>query len=97
MKVQIKLRVNEKTDTRIKAYAGLTFDECFVVNGIKVVEGKNGLFVTNPSYKKSDGEYKDIAYPLDKKYRDMLSKAILEKYEKAIANNNENNTYVNFE
>lgn len=89
MKVKIKLRFNQKENSKIKAYVGLAFDECFVVNGIKLVEGKNGLFVAYPSYKNSDGEYKDIAYPLDKGYRDLLTKEIISKYEKEIDNHKE--------
>lgn len=100
MKVKIKLRVNTKK-SNIKAYVGLSFDECFVVNGIKVVEGNNGLFVGYPTFKNSNGEFKDIAYPLNKEYRDLLTQAILMKYEQEIDNHQENeketDSYHNFE
>lgn len=81
MNVKINVRVNQK-NSRIKAYVGVAFDECFAINGIKVVEGKNGLFVAYPSYQTTDGTYKDIAYPLNKGYREKLNNAIIEKYKK---------------
>ena len=73
------------------------------MNGLKVVDGKKGLFVAFPSFKSSDGTYKDIAYPLDKAYRAILTKAIITKYEKEIDNykekdnNEESNSQHNFE
>ena len=97
MNVKIKVRINKKNNNNIEAYVGLTFDECFAVNGLKVIDGKNGLFVAFPSYKTSDGTYRDIVYPLDKAYRDKLTKAIIEKYEKEIDNYHEKDSYTNFE
>lgn len=81
MNVKIRVKINKKKDSKIKAYVGVTFDECFAVNGLKVVDGKKGLFVAFPSYKVDDG-YVEIAYPLDKEYREMLTNAIINKYEK---------------
>ena len=97
MNVKIRVKINEKKDSNIKAYVGVTFDECFVVNGLKVVDGKKGLFVAYPSYKASDGTYKDIAYPLDKAYRAILTKAIISKYEKEIDNHKETDSNHSFE
>lgn len=64
----------------LKAFASITFDECFVVTGIKVLEGSKGLFIGMPSQKTSDGEYKDVVFPINKETRDFLSKVILDKY-----------------
>ena len=83
MKVEITI-YKTKSESKIKARVSLLFDKSFVVNGIKVVEGKNGLFVAFPSYQISDGTYKDIAYPLTKGYRENLCNAIIEKYKKEI-------------
>ena len=80
MNVKIKVRLNKEKNSNIEAYVGLTFDGCFAVNGVKIIDGKNGLFVAFPSYQTSDGAYKDIAYPLTKEYRKSLVNAIIEKY-----------------
>lgn len=97
MNVKIRVKINEKNDSNIKAYVSLTFDECFTVIGLKVVDGKNGLFVAYPSYRTSDGTYKDIAYPLNTDYREILSDAIINKYKKEIDNHKETDSYHNFE
>lgn len=82
MKVEIKIYKIKSEKSKIKAMASLAFDKCFVVSGLKIIGGTKGLFVTFPSYQKSDGTYKDIAYPLSKDYRENLCNAIIEKYKK---------------
>lgn len=64
----------------LKAFASITIDECFVVTGIKVLEGSKGLFIGMPSNKTSEGEYKDIVFPIKKETREDLQKLIIEKY-----------------
>ena len=64
---------------KMKAVASVTFDDEFVVHDIKIVEGDNGLFIAMPS-KRSGGEYKDIAHPLNLETRTKISSAIFEKY-----------------
>jgi stage V sporulation protein G len=59
----------EATDQKLKAYASIVFDDSFLVRGLKVIDGKKGLFVVMPSRKLSDGTYKDIAHPLDTETR----------------------------
>ena len=62
----------------------VTFDDEFVVHDIKVIEGDKGLFIAMPSKKSADGEYRDIAHPINSSTRENLQKVILESYEKAL-------------
>jgi stage V sporulation protein G len=66
---------------KMKAVVSVTFDNEFVVHDIKVIESQNGLFIAMPSRKTSDGEFKDIAHPINAVTREKLQKAILEKYD----------------
>ena len=67
----------------MKAVVSVTFDNEFVVHDIKVIEGDKGLFIAMPSKKSADGEYRDIAHPINSPTRQMLQQIILESYEKA--------------
>ncbi len=69
-------------DGKLKAYVTVTFDDCFVVHNIKVIEGKNGAFIAMPSRKTKTGEYKDVAHPINSDFRAELQNNILEAYEK---------------
>lgn len=75
-----EIRVFIAEEDRLKAYVTVTFDNCFVVRDLKIINGNNGLFVAMPSKKKKDGSYKDIAHPINSQYRNYLEKLILEKY-----------------
>ena len=66
---------------KMKAVVSITIDDEFVVHDIKVIEGEKGLFIAMPSRKASDGEYKDIAHPINSATRGKIQKIILEKYE----------------
>lgn len=66
---------------RLKAIASVTFNDDFVVNDIKVLQGDKGLFIGMPSKKTPNGSYKDIAHPINQKTRDKIQSAILAKYE----------------
>lgn len=70
---------------RMKAVISVTFDNEFVVHDIKVIEREQGLFIAMPSRKTSDGEFRDIAHPINGETREKIQKAILEKYEAVIA------------
>ena len=65
---------------KMKAVVSITIDDEFVVHDIKVIEGEKGLFIAMPSRKASDGEYRDIAHPINSGTRDMIQSVILEKY-----------------
>lgn len=69
---------------KMKAIISVTFDGEFVVHDIKVIEGQNGLFIAMPSRKTPDGEFKDIAHPINADTRERIQISILEAYEKAI-------------
>ena len=72
----------------IRAYASATIDGCFAVRGLKVVEGgRDGLFVSMPSYRTGNGEYKDICFPCTKEARSQLNEAVLNAYQQSLAQN----------
>ena len=68
---------------KMRAVVSITIDDEFVVHDIKVIEGEKGLFIAMPSRKSSDGEYRDIANPINTQTRDKLQKLVLEAYDKA--------------
>ena len=70
---------------KLKAVVSITIDDEFVVHDIKVIEGEKGLFIAMPSKKATDGEYRDIAHPINQTTRESIQSIILEKYEEALA------------
>lgn len=72
-------------DGKMKAVVSITLDDEFVVHDIKVIEGEKGLFIAMPSRKASDGEYRDIAHPINSETRERIQTIILAQYEKAAA------------
>ena len=83
------VRVRKVTkEGKIKAVVSITLDNEFVVHDIKVIEGDKGLFIAMPSRKSSDGEYRDIAHPLNSDTRDRIQAMILKGYEEALLENN---------
>ena len=68
------------SENRMKAVASVTFDNEFVIHDIKVIESQNGLFMAMPSKKTPNGEFKDIAHPINKETREKIQNAILEAY-----------------
>lgn len=83
----VRIYLVDKEDSKLKAKASLTIDSCFVIHEIRVVDSANGLFVAMPNRKKADGEFKDIAHPIDTPTREQVDKAVLEAYEKAKTEN----------
>ena len=69
---------------RMKAVVSVTFDDCFVVHDIKVIEGQEKLFIAMPSRKTPDGEFKDIAHPINAEMRELLQDTVLAKYEESL-------------
>lgn len=79
------VRIRKVTkESKMKAVVSITFDNEFVVHDIKVIEGEKGLFIAMPSRKATDGEYRDIAHPINSETRDRIQKMILERYEAAL-------------
>ena len=80
----VRIRRVEK-EGKMKAVVSITMDEEFVVHDIKIIEGEKGLFIAMPSRKAADGEYRDIAHPINSGTRERIQKLILEKYEETLA------------
>lgn len=79
------VRVRKITkEGKMKAIVSITIDDEFVVHDIKVIEGEKGLFIAMPSKKATDGEYRDIAHPINSGTRENIQNIILESYEKAL-------------
>lgn len=76
-----EVKVFPVNEDRLKAYVSITIDDCFVVRDLKVIDGTGGLFVAMPSKKRKDGQFKDIAHPLNQETRDMIERAVFEAYE----------------
>jgi stage V sporulation protein G len=83
--IRIRLITNE--ESKLKAVASITIDDCFVVHDIKVLEGNQGFFVSMPSRKNAEGEYKDVAHPINTPTREEINKLILAKYEEELKAN----------
>ena len=79
-----EVRIFPVQEERLRAYVTITFDHCFVVRDLKVINGNNGLFVAMPSKKRKDGTYRDTAHPLDNKTREMIESKVLSEYDKEI-------------
>jgi len=79
----VRIRKVEK-EGKMKAVVSITMDDEFVVHDIKVIEGDKGLFIAMPSRKATDGEYRDIAHPINSGTRDRIQKIILDKYDAEI-------------
>ena len=96
MSTEIKYYSNESEKSMdietIKKDFLFTIDEEFVVHDIKVIEGEKGLFIAMPSRRAGDGEYRDIAHPINSDMRDRLQSEILAKYEEAVKESRENET-----
>ncbi|MEK6647105.1 MAG: septation regulator SpoVG [Candidatus Firestonebacteria bacterium] len=75
-----EVRVFLRNEEKLKAYVTVTFDNCFVVRDIKVIQGSNGLFISMPSKKRPNGTFKDIAHPLNNETRKMIETKVLEAY-----------------
>lgn len=77
----VRIRLVNREDNKLKAIASITIDGCFVVHDIKIIAGNDGAFIAMPSRKTNDGEYKDIAHPLDTATRELIKNAILTAYD----------------
>ncbi|MBE7075885.1 MAG: septation regulator SpoVG [Clostridiales bacterium] len=85
----IRVRLVNDNNEKLKAVVSITIDDELVVHDIKVINGKNGYFLSMPSRKTNEGEFKDIVHPIKTEVRDMLKEKIIAEYEKALANSNE--------
>lgn len=69
---------------RLKAYATVVFDNCFIIRDLKVIEGQKGLFVSMPSRKRKDGSFRDIVHPLNVEMRTKIEQGIIEEFDRII-------------
>jgi stage V sporulation protein G len=79
-----EVRVSLREDAKLKAFASITLDNCFVIRGLKIIEGKTGTFVAMPSRKRKDGEYQDIAHPINNEARDEMESIVLAEYRREL-------------
>ena len=79
---EIRVRLVKKEDSKLKAVASITIDECFVIHDIKVIQGTEGLFISMPSRKTPEGVYKDIVHPINTATREKISEQIIAAYQK---------------
>jgi stage V sporulation protein G len=79
-----EVNINLRDEDKLKAFVNVTFDDVFVVRGLKVIAGKSGLFVCMPSRKLEDGTYKDIAHPISNEFRQLLEGQILDEYRRLV-------------
>ncbi|MCL4305994.1 septation protein SpoVG family protein [bacterium] len=77
-----EIHINLRDEDKLKAFVNITFDDVFVVRGLKIIEGKEGLFVCMPSRKLEDGTYKDIAHPITNEFRRQIETQILEEFKR---------------
>ena len=75
-----EIKVHLTQEERLKAFVSVTFDNCFAVRNMKVVEGNKGLILCMPSRKAADGTYKDLAHPITQEFRSYLEEAVLQAY-----------------
>jgi len=87
--MDIKAKVYKSNVSWLEGTASITIDDCFVVKGIKILNGKNGLFISMPNQKNRSGDYKDICFPITKEARQQIIDAIMEEYNKIDNTQNE--------
>ena len=75
-----EIKVYPVNEDKLKAYVTVTFDNCFVVRDLKIIQGNNRLFVAMPSRRMKDGSFRDVVHPSNSEMRDVLEKSIFDKY-----------------
>jgi stage V sporulation protein G len=76
-------------EDKLKAFVSIVFDGCFMVNDIKVIRGKDGMFISMPSRRKKNGEFKDVAHPLNSDTRREIEERVLDEYERLLGERGE--------
>ena len=80
-----QVKVFPVEEEKLKAYVSIVLDDCFLVSDLKVIQGPNGHFISMPSKRKKNGEFKDIAHPLNRETRELMERRILEEYQRTLA------------
>lgn len=84
-----EVKVFPINEEKLKAFVSVVFDRCFMVNDIKIIHGRDGLFISMPSRKKKNGEFKDVAHPLNNDTRQMIEMRVVEEYERVLGERGE--------
>jgi stage V sporulation protein G len=84
-----EVRISLRNDAKLKAFASMTLSECFVVRGLKIIEGTNGYFIAMPSRERPDGSHQDLVHPINRETREMIENVILTEYRKALEQSGE--------
>ena len=84
-----EVRITLRNEEKLKAFASITFDDCFVVRGLKVISGSQGYFVSMPSRKRKDGSYQDIAHPINNEMRKKIEDKVLDAFENELGKDGE--------
>lgn len=79
-----EIRLTMRNEEKLKAFANVTFDNAFVIRGLKIINGNKGYFISMPSKRRPDGTYQDVAHPINLEMRRLLEKKILEAYEREV-------------
>ena len=79
-----EVRITLRNEEKLKAFASITFDDCFVVRGLKIINGSQGHFVSMPSRKRRDDSYQDIAHPINNEMRNEIENKVLDAFEKEL-------------
>ncbi len=81
-----EVRVTLRDESKLKAFANVTFDDAFVIRGLKVINGTKGYFVSMPSRRRPDGSHQDIAHPINSDMRKIIERTVLDAYEQKLQN-----------
>jgi len=81
----VKVFPVEINGSMVKAYATVTFDDSFVVRDMRVIDGKNGIFLSMPARRKRNGDYQDVCFPISAKLRDLMENKVLDKFDELLA------------
>lgn len=76
-----QVRVFPVEEERLKAYATIVLDDCFLVRNLRLIQGKRGLFVAMPNRRTKEGSYRDVAHPITRDLRERIERAVIEAYE----------------
>jgi len=79
-----EVKVFPVSEEKLKAFVSVVFDQCFMVNDIKVIQGRDGLFISMPSRKKKNGKFKDVAHPLNNETRGRIEEKVLSEYRRVV-------------
>ena len=80
-----EIRLTMRNEAKLKAFANVTFDNAFVIRGMKIINGNKGLFISMPSKKRPDGTYQDVAHPVNTEMRRRVERAVLNAYQNELS------------